>query len=345
MRASTQTGAVMGTATYFSPEQAQGQPVDARSDVYSLGIVLYEMVTGRPPFSGDSPVAIAYKHVREYPELPSTINPGVPADFEAIVMTAIAKDPEEPVPERRRASRADLLRFIQGQPPAASEPHVGGQATRAMKGPPPSYDEARRQARAIDELETAYQTSYDIGGAGGRRSRSAWWAALFVVLVAVLGVLVFFIGRNAGWWGSPSEIKVPPIKGDTVAQAENVLRQDGLRYTLHYEQTSLVPAGQVIGTSPTAGANVPRPGDHTGREHRAPMFAVPNLTRQTCGTADTVLRSKFLYRNVPKRSAKVPSGLVISTKPPGGTKAPKTARWRSTAQRGWPRRRSRTFRA
>ncbi|MBW3594022.1 MAG: protein kinase, partial [Actinobacteria bacterium] len=89
----TQTGMVIGTAAYLSPEQAQGNPVDARSDVYSLGCVLYEMLTGSPPFSGDTPLAVAYKHVRETPEPPSSINPDVPEDLDAITMKALAKNP------------------------------------------------------------------------------------------------------------------------------------------------------------------------------------------------------------------------------------------------------------
>ena len=89
----TQTATVLGTATYLSPEQAQGEPVDARSDIYSLGQVLYEMLTGHPPFSGESPVTIAYKHVKEEPVPPSRLNPDVPAGLDAIVMKSLAKNP------------------------------------------------------------------------------------------------------------------------------------------------------------------------------------------------------------------------------------------------------------
>ena len=91
----TQTGSVMGTATYFSPEQAQGLAVDGRSDVYSVGVVLYELVCGVPPFVADSPVSVAYKHVREEPVPPSHRNPEVPAALEQIILSALAKDPEE----------------------------------------------------------------------------------------------------------------------------------------------------------------------------------------------------------------------------------------------------------
>src|SRR5271170_6981931 len=116
----TQTGAVMGTATYFSPEQAEGIGVDARSDIYSLGVVLFEMVTGRPPFTGDSPVSVASKHVRDQPALPRSVNPAIPVAFEAIVMKAMAKSPADRYATAEEF-RADLLRFVDGRPVEAGD--------------------------------------------------------------------------------------------------------------------------------------------------------------------------------------------------------------------------------
>src|SRR5215831_11517479 len=111
----TQTGSVMGTATYFSPEQAQGLPVDGRSDVYALGVVMYEMVTGVAPFTADSPVSVAYKHVREEAVPPSERNPDIPRDLEVIIATALAKDPEHRYPTADDM-RADILRYRRGRP-------------------------------------------------------------------------------------------------------------------------------------------------------------------------------------------------------------------------------------
>ncbi|HEY8060359.1 MAG TPA: protein kinase, partial [Acidimicrobiales bacterium] len=109
----TKAGTVMGTATYFSPEQAQGKPVDPRSDLYSLGVVLYEMLVGRPPFSGDEPVAIAYAHVHEAPKALRTVDPALPVEIDAITMKLLAKDPVNRYPSADDL-RADLRRFREG---------------------------------------------------------------------------------------------------------------------------------------------------------------------------------------------------------------------------------------
>ena len=183
----TQTGAVMGTATYFSPEQAEGMGVDARSDIYSLGVVLFEMVTGRPPFLGDTPVAVASKHVREHPPAPREINPAVPPDLEAIILKCLAKSPDH-----RYATgddlRVDLLRFREGRAVGAvTVPHGA-----AQHGP-------RRQVIAADGHPGAAQ----VGGRGrGRghyeRSRTGLYAAILAVLLAALAVVIIFLGKSLG---------------------------------------------------------------------------------------------------------------------------------------------------
>src|SRR5438093_1261626 len=151
----TQTATVLGTATYFSPEQAQGEPVDARSDIYSLGVVLYEMLTGHPPFSGESPVTIAYKHVKEEPVPPSRLNPDVPSGLDAIVMKSLAKNPAN-----RYQSVEDLLqdlRRFQAALPVTATPllavpsteHVDRATRPTTVLPAPTTEETDRRRRLI----------------------------------------------------------------------------------------------------------------------------------------------------------------------------------------------------
>src|SRR5690606_15261181 len=174
----TQTGSVMGTATYFSPEQAQGQSVDPRSDLYSLGIVLYEMLASRPPFTGPSAVTIAYKQVQEAPQPPSQINARIPASIEAIVMKLLEKDPGSRYPSAEDL-RADLRRFREGQPVlaagagalATSTSVIAASAATAAvpvtAGPPPVDPRA--------EVEEVYEEP---------PSRTGWFIAGLVVLIA-----------------------------------------------------------------------------------------------------------------------------------------------------------------
>ena len=143
----TQTGAVMGTATYFSPEQALGKPLDHRSDLYSLGIVLYEMLCGRPPFTGDTSVAVAYKHVQQAAPPPSSLGVVLPESLEAITMKLLAKNPAERYPTAADVKR-DLLRYREGRhqlsaaskprepQPAAAPPSSGEHVAGASQGPP-----------------------------------------------------------------------------------------------------------------------------------------------------------------------------------------------------------------
>src|SRR5487761_2793416 len=210
----TQTGLVMGTATYFSPEQAQGLEVDGRSDIYSLGVVLYEMVTGRAPFTGDTPVAIAYQHVREQPASPRSINPAIPSALEAIILQAMAKVPAD----RFRSAdemRADLDRFVRGQTVLAQPP------TEAFTGPATAVIDAA----AINAHLNIDDEDEDEEFIERRATNTRKWLVAGLAIILAIVLLVFFGGQRLGYFGGSAYFAVPDVQGMQPAAALSALRQ------------------------------------------------------------------------------------------------------------------------
>ena len=236
-------GSVMGTATYFSPEQAEGAPVDGRSDIYSLGVVLYEMLAGRPPFIGDSPVEVSSQHVHGTVPPPSDFNRSIPADLQAIVMEALAKSPE-----RRYQSaedlRSDLVRFSEGQPVRAAQRDVaffGQDATRAVSKVAPG-----ERTQAVPMM-TGPRT--DIRR---RRGGSGGIIAIVVILLLVVGGLAYFLAQK----NTPT-IVMPNLVGKTETAALKKLLNDGIHLkNVDHVHSSTVTAGLVISTDPTSGTTL-----------------------------------------------------------------------------------------
>ncbi len=176
----TQTSAVIGTAQYLSPEQARGETVDARSDVYSLGCVLYEILTGEPPFVGDSPVAVAYQHVREDPVPPSQRHGGISPELDAVVLKALAKNPENRY-QTAADMRTDLIRVHSGEAPDA--PKVFTDAERTSLIASGAGRRPRAADRAHPDAPARLQPSPSARGSIGR----------WLIAVAVLAVLTVVV--------------------------------------------------------------------------------------------------------------------------------------------------------
>ena len=228
----TQTGMVIGTAAYLSPEQAQGNPVDARSDVYSLGCVLYEMLTKNTPFTGDTPLAVAYKHVRETPDPPSSINPDVPEDLDAIAMKALAKNPDN-----RYASatemRDDLERFTSGQRVHATPLLGDTMAVTAVAG----------------GTQVMRQTEVFSGEDEPRKSRAGWYVVIALLILGLFGLLAWLIAGNL--LGSGELVRVPDVVGMTEDEATEELEAAGFSVEVD-ERPSKEEEGEVIKQDPKA---------------------------------------------------------------------------------------------
>jgi len=311
----TQTAQVIGTAQYLSPEQARGERVDARSDLYSTGCLLYELLTGRPPFTGDSPVAIAYQHVKENPVPPSQVDPEVPAWADAIVLKAMQKDPADRY-QSAGEMRNDIQRALSGAPVAApmlADAYSPG--TRRMG--------ATTQVAGRTTAIPPYRYGPEDGGTGApQRQRRVWpWVTLAVVVVVLIAAIVLFKYAN----GTTSDVSVPNVLNDTVKTAEVQIRAAGLTVgTVTPKPSSSVAKGLVISTIPANGLTEPKgTAVNIVYSSGAMKVQVPNVVGMTGSLAQATLRAHHLVPQViPGQSSTAAPNTVISQTPHPGSSVP-----------------------
>ena len=213
--AMTQTAAVIGTAQYLSPEQARGESVDARSDVYAAGCVLYELITGEPPFTGDSPVAVAYQHVREDPNPPSSVNPAVAPELDAVVLKALAKGPANRY-QSAAEMRSDLVRTLSGQRPAAPMVMSEDERTQVMNAD-------RRQPQRYEE----YDAPDDEDPKAKRRRRTLLGILAAVFVLGAVLLIMWLSGAFKSGGGDTGTVAIPDVKGQSELAAKNTCAKRG----------------------------------------------------------------------------------------------------------------------
>jgi beta-lactam-binding protein with PASTA domain/predicted Ser/Thr protein kinase len=238
----TATAAVIGTAQYLSPEQARGEQVDARSDVYSLGCVLYEVLTGQPPFVGDSPVAVAYQHVREDPVPPSQKRPDISPELDAVVLKALAKNPDNRY-QSAAEMRNDLVRVHSGEKPDAPKVMTHADRTMMMSSSRPGHRGDGASAPVTYDYSDTERASGPVG---------KWLVALSIL--AILTVVVTLAINMVG--GKPRALQVPDVRGQVSADAIAELQNRGFKIRTQQKPDNVVAPDHVISTDPAGNTSV-----------------------------------------------------------------------------------------
>jgi serine/threonine-protein kinase len=302
----TQTAAVIGTAQYLSPEQARGEKVDARSDVYSLGCVLYEILTGEPPFSGDSPVAVAYQHVREDPVPPSQRHSGITPELDAVVLKALAKNPDNRY-QTAAEMRSDLVRVHSGEQPEAPKVFTDAERSSLLSAAP-----ADHRTEPIDPVVRPQPRYIE----PERRASVGRW----LIAVAVLAVLTVVVTIAINMFGGGTrDVQVPDVRGQVSADAIAELQNRGFKTRTQQQPDSTVPPDHVIDTDPGADASASA-GDEvtinvsTGPEQRE----IPEVRNLSYDQAVQRLTAAGFEKFKPSSSPSTPElkDKVLGTNPP-----------------------------
>ncbi|MFE0646320.1 Stk1 family PASTA domain-containing Ser/Thr kinase [Streptomyces sp. NPDC058877] len=335
----TQTAAVIGTAQYLSPEQAKGEQVDARSDLYSTGCLLYELLTVRPPFIGDSPVAVAYQHVREEPQPPSNFDPEITPEMDAIVLKALVKDPDYRY-QSADEMRADIEACLDGQPVAAA-------AAMGMAGAPGygggygGYPPEEQPTTALRQTDPGGQTSMlppinpEDGGYGygdrpdRRRGGGQKKPNLSTIFLALAGVLVLigaiFIGISlTEKKDRDQQVTVPQLVGLTMETAQG--RASNIQVKVEQAGTERCdqPKGSVCRQEPAAtgpGAKMAVAGTiQVYVSEGSPLVEVPDVVEQSQERAEQRLKDSGFKVKVEREESDEDPGTVLKQDPDGGTK-------------------------
>ena len=308
----TEAGAIVGTAQYLSPEQARGAAVDQRSDLYSIGVVLYEMLTGHVPFTGDTPVEIAMRHLSDPPRPPSTLRPEIPPDLDMIVLRALAKNPDDRF-QTADEMDAELARVADGGSVTAI---TADAATAVLSGA--SLADAAPTTIAVPPRRRPSTYRYQ---EPPRRRRPVWpW------LLAILGVAA---ALTAGWFAydriqdelSAGPVAVPFVEGIQEANAVRLIEQAGLEPVVKRRPDDVVEEGDVIDQDPAQGSRVDRESPveievSTG----PPTVAVPGLVGKSRDDAISELSARGLKRNVVEVFSEKEEGTVVAQNPKPGTR-------------------------